>query len=496
MPARRPAVPGSVALVGAGPGDPGLITVRGHVLLRGADVVVYDRLVSETLLASVRADAELIYAGKRPRAHTMTQAEINKLLVARARAGKTVVRLKGGDPFVFGRGGEEAEALARAGVAFEVVPGVTSAVAAPAVAGIPVTHRDIAGSVVIATARVAASPAGDTAVFLMSVERLEEVARALVASGRAPSTPVAVIQDATLPSQRTVVATLRTVAAAARKARIEPPAVVVVGDVVKLREQLGGWDTRPLSGVRVLVTRTREQASELSQILRELGADVVEAPAIRVEPPRSYASVDRAVVALASGLYSWVVFTSANGVRAFAARLAAAGCDARAFAHAKVCAVGPGTAEVLTQIGIVADLVPPKFTTAEIARAFPRGKGRVLLARADEVEPGLDDALERKGWSVDRVVVYRLRRASKLDPKVRRALLAGDVDVVTFASGGTVRAFASLLRAKLPAKTKVVCIGPVTAREARKAGLRVRAVADPHTIPALAVAVLRATGRA
>ncbi|MGZ4209755.1 MAG: uroporphyrinogen-III C-methyltransferase [Actinomycetota bacterium] len=499
--ARARRTPGSVALVGAGPGDPGLITVRGLALLRGADVLVYDRLGAAGLIGFARADAKLIYVGKQPKQHTKTQAEITRILVREARAGRTVVRLKGGDPFVFGRGGEEAEALASAGIPFEIVPGITSAIAGPAAAGIPVTHRDAAASVAIATAHEAPGKAGsridwralagaDTAVLLMGVERLDGVAGALIDAGKPPSTPAAVIQDATLPTMRTVTAPLSRIATAARRAGIRPPAITVVGDVVSLRDALGGWDTRPLSGVRVLVTRTREQASELSAILSELGAEVVEAPAIRIEPPRSFTQLDRAVARVRDGRYDWVVFTSANGVRAFVSRLRAAGADARAFARAWVAAVGSGTAETLASAGIVADLVPPSFTTEAIGKAFPKGKGRVLLARADVVEPGLEDALQAKGWTVERVVAYRLRGQTSMPAGVRAAVLKGEIDVLTFASGGTVRAFMRLLGRKPPRGTKVVCIGPVTAKAARAAGLRVAAVARTHTIPGLVAAVV------
>jgi uroporphyrinogen III methyltransferase/synthase len=368
-----------------------------------------------------------------------------------------------------------------------------------------VTHRDAAASVAIATAHEAPGKAGsridwralagaDTAVLLMGVERLAGVARALIDAGKPASTPAAVIQDATLPSMRTVTAPLSRIAAVAARAGIRPPAITVVGDVVALRDVLGGWDTRPLSGVRVLVTRTREQASELSSILSELGADVVEAPAIRVEPPRSFARFDRAISKVRGGAYDWIVFTSANGVRAFASRLRAAGLDARAFATAKIAAIGPGTADTLGSLGIVADLVPPSFTTEAVGKAFPRGRGRVLLARADVVEPGLDDALAEKGWEVERLVAYRLRGQTSMPAAVRRQVLEGEIDVLTFASGGTVRAFMKLLKGKPPAKTKVVCIGPVTAKAARAAGLRVSAVARTHTIPGLVAAVVDVIG--
>jgi uroporphyrinogen III methyltransferase / synthase len=501
--ASRAKAVGTVYLVGAGPGDPGLITVRGLAMLRSADVIVYDRLGVSSSLLDLAPNAEKIYAGKSARRHAMTQAAMNRLLVSRARRGSSVVRLKGGDPFVFGRGGEEAEALVAAGIPFEVVPGVTSAIAGPAAAGIPVTHRDWAASVAIATAHEAPGKAGsrldwdglaraDTVVLLMGVERLGDAAAALITAGKKRSTPAAVIASATLPSQRTVTAPLSRIAAAAKRAGVSPPAVTVVGDVVRLREVLGGWDTRPLSGVRVLVTRTREQASELSGVLRELGAEVVEAPAIRVEPPRSWTAVDRAITRMRDGRYEWVVFTSANGVRMFFARLRAARLDARAFGGVRVAAVGTGTADALRGFGISPDLIPSTFTTDAIGKAFPRGKGSVLLARADKTEPGLEEALRAKGWTPERVTIYRLRAVARLSPAVRRAVLGGEIDVLTFASGGTVRAFMRLLRAKPPRRVKVAVIGPVTARAAKAAGLRVNAVAREHTIPGLAAAAVAA----
>jgi uroporphyrinogen III methyltransferase/synthase len=314
-------------------------------------------------------------------------------------------------------------------------------------------------------------------------------AEEIIAAGKKPSTPAAVIASATLPSQRTVTAPLSRIAAVAKRAGIEPPAVTVVGDVVRLRDVLGGWDTRPLAGMKVLVTRTREQASELSGVLRELGAEVVEAPAIRVEPPRSWAAVDRAVARLKRGDYAWVVFTSANGVRFFWSRLRG---DARTFGGVRVAAVGTGTADALRVRGIEPDLIPPTYTTEAIGKAFPREKGRVLLARADKTEPGLEERLQSKGWTTERLTVYRLRAVARLVPAVRRAVLDGEIDVLTFASGGTVRAFMRLLRAKPSRRVKIAAIGPVTARVAKEAGLRVDAVAREHTIPGLAAAAVKA----
>jgi uroporphyrinogen III methyltransferase/synthase len=494
----RRSAPGTVTLVGAGPGDPALLTLRGLAALRTADVVVYDRLVSTELLDYAPATAERVYVGKAPRRHARTQAQINRLLISRARSGSSVVRLKGGDPFVFGRGGEEAEALAAARIAFEVVPGVTSAVAGPAVAGIPVTHRGTASSFGVATAHEApgydrldwpALARLDTLVLLMGVERLADVASALIAAGKPRTTPVAVVSEATLPRQRTVVAPLGRIAGVARRAAIAPPAVTIVGDVVKMRESLGGWDTRPLSGRRVVVTRTREQASELAAVLRELGAEVVEAPSIRVAPPRSWAPVDRAAARLDET--DWVVFTSANGVRFFCSRLR----DARAFGRAKVAAIGPGTANALAAFGVRADLIPSSFTTEGVAAVLPLGAGRVLLARADKAEPGLEKAIRGLGWTVERVTAYRLGSVAKLPPGVADAVRAGEVDVLTFASAATVRAFRTMLGGLPPRGVKVACIGPVTAAEARRLGLRVHAVAREHTIPGLAAAAVAAVAR-
>lgn len=500
---------GSVALVGAGPGDPGLITLRGLALIRQADVVLRDRLAPAELLEFMKTGAEDVYVGKRSARHAVGQADINRLLVRLARQGKSVVRLKGGDPYVFGRGGEEAEALAKAGIPFEVVPGVTSAVAGPAAAGIPVTHRDLAASVAIATAHEAPGKAGarldwealarvDTAVLLMGVERLAEAADALIAAGRKGSTPAAVIQDATLPTQRTVAAPLRRIARAAERAGIRAPAVTVVGDVARLREALGGYETRPLHGVRVLVTRAREQASQLSAVLRELGARTTEAPAIVIAPPRSAEPMRRAVRGLAEGRYDWLALSSVNGVEALATALRRARKDARAV-RAKVAAVGSATADALAGIGIRADLVPDTFTTQAVGAAFPRGRGRVLLMRADKADLRLEDALREKGWTVERVVAYRIvdaatanARLRPVEREARAQVRDGDYDVITFASSGTVRAFMRWLRGKPHRRTKIVCIGPVTAATAREAGLRVASVAREHTIPGLAAAVVQA----
>jgi uroporphyrinogen III methyltransferase/synthase len=483
---------GTVFLVGAGPGDPGLLTRRGEELLRRADVVVYDRLASAALLALARAGAELVDVGKAPGRVAMSQEEINELLVARAEAGRTVVRLKGGDPFVFGRGGEEAEACIAANVPFEVVPGVTSAIAAAAYAGIPVTHRRVSTSVTIVTGHEdpskgtndtdwdALARAGGTIVVLMGAGRIDEIAKLLIAAGRDPETPVAAVSWVTRPEQRTIRATLATIGAAG----VEAPSAIVVGDVAAL--DLAWFERRPLFGRRVVVTRAREQASELRTRLEALGAEVVELPSIAID------AVDFTVPDLTA--YSWVVFTSANGVDAFFDRgLAVAGLDARALAPARIAAIGTGTADALARRGVVADLVPERFVAESLLDAFPAPTDvseRVLLARAESARDVLPDGLEHKGYRVDVLAVYRTVAASPdLDDLAR--VRAGDVDVITFTSSSTVTNFCDLV-GDLPEPAPLVAsIGPVTSEAARRRGLHVTVEADPHTIDGLLAAVVR-----
>ncbi|MHB8377227.1 MAG: uroporphyrinogen-III C-methyltransferase, partial [Dehalococcoidia bacterium] len=412
---------GFVSLVGAGPGDPELITVGGAARLAEADVIVYDRLANPRLLALARPGAELIDVGKTPERHTLSQDEINALLVEQARAGRRVVRLKGGDPFVFGRGGEEAEALVAAGLPFEVVPGVTSAVAAPAYAGIPVTHRALASSFAIVTghedpakgdtsidwAKLATGI--DTLVFLMGTARLGEIARRLIDNGRAPTTPAAVIEWGTLSRQRTVTGTLATIDAAVREAGIAPPAVTVVGEVVRLRDGLRWFDTRPLFGKRVLVTRTRQQASDLSRALAAMGAEPVELPTIEIVPNTDAAQLAAALDALKTAAYGWCVFTSANAAGIFLAHLRDAGLDARAFGRTRIAAIGPGTAEALARAGLRADLLPDRFVAEGLLDAFRarvmRGQ-RVLLPRAAGARDALVGGLAAMGAHVEELTLY------------------------------------------------------------------------------------------
>ena len=484
----------TVYLVGAGPGDPGLLTRRGEELLRAADVVVYDRLAPYALLDLARPGAELVDVGKAPGDVVMTQDQINALLVERGTAGLEVVRLKGGDPFVFGRGGEEAEACITAGVPFEVVPGITSAIAAAAYAGIPVTHRRVSTSFTVVTGHEdptkgstdtrwdALAQAGGTLVILMGAGRVEEIAKALITGGRDESTPVAAVRYGTRPDQHTVRATLGTIAAVG----VAAPSAIIVGDVAAL--DFGWFERRPLFGRTVVITRAREQASELRTRLVALGANVLEMPAIRLVP------IDFALPDLST--FGWIVFTSANGVEAFFDRgLVPAGLDARALAPARIAAIGPGTAAALARRGLRADLVPERFVAESLLDAFPAGSAaegspRVLLARAEVARDVLPAGLAAKGYEVEVLSVYRTEPVAP-DPETAARVQSGGVDAITFTSSSTVDNFCDALGAPVPdPQPSVVSIGPVTSETARKRGLRVDVEADPHTIDGLVEALV------
>jgi uroporphyrinogen III methyltransferase/synthase len=497
--------PGVVYLVGAGPGDPGLITVRALELVAGADLILYDRLIGDQVLRSARPDAELVYVGKRPGEAAVEQAEIERRMVEAARSGLSVVRLKGGDPFVFGRGGEEGEALAAAGVEFEVVPGVTAGVAAPAYAGIPVTHREDASAVAFVTGHedpdkgqlaldweaLAGFPG--TLVLYMGVRRLAENAAALIAAGRDPGEPAAAVERGTLPGQRTVSATLGTLAEAVQNEELGAPAVIVVGPVAARREALAWLERRPLSGRRVVVTRARAQASGLADRLRGLGAEVVELPAIRIEPRVGSEEVRKAVNDLHS--YALVCLTSANGVRLLFEAMEEAGLDARALANATVAAIGPGTEAELVAHGIRADVVPERFVAEALAEALadvPVQGRPVLIARAAEAREVLPESLRERGAEVDVVALYETV-AERPDPAAVEAAQAADY--LTFTSSSTVRNLVAALDGRLPEKVRVVSIGPVTSAAAREAGLAVDVEAQRHDIDGLLEALLADAAR-
>jgi uroporphyrinogen III methyltransferase/synthase len=493
---------GMVWLVGAGPGDRGLITVAAAERLATAEVVVYDRLVDPALLKLAPPDAERISVGKEAGHHSLPQDEINALLVAKAREGKRVVRLKGGDPFVFGRGGEEAETLVAAGIPFAVVPGVSSAIAVPAYAGIPLTHRGVASSFAVVTGHEDPSKdesdvdwqklatAVDTIVILMGGANLGDIVERLIAGGRDPSTPVAVIRWGTTSQQRTVHGTLADIAKRVAEAGLTPPVVTVVGQVTTLNQSLRWFDTRPLFGLRVLVTRAEGQATELSTALRELGADPIELPAIEIEPrpdrKRLRATLDR----LDNGGYDWAVFTSANGVDVFFQFLTTDGKDARALGWSRVCAIGPGTAAALARHGIVADLLPERFIAEGIVEALGKQRimgNRILWVRARGARRTLALGLMRLGAEVEELPLYRAVPPREVDAEAMRRLRDGEIDVVTFASPSAVRNLAKMLGGdtSMLAKARIACIGPVTARAARKLGLRVDIEAPEHTVAGL-----------
>jgi len=497
-----------VFLVGAGPGDPGLITVRGLECIRTADVIVYDRLVDSSLLKEARSDAELIYVGKRAGAHTMSQEEINQVLIDNARRGLSVVRLKGGDPFIFGRGGEEALALADAGVDFEVVPGVSSAIAAAAYAGIPVTHRGLCTTLgIVAGHEDPSKPQSavrwdkianglDTIVFLMGAEKLGQIASELVANGRDADTPVAVIEWGTLPRQKTVVGTLANIAENVRAAGLNPPVVIVVGEIVRLREKLRWFDTKPLFGKKILVTRSEDQAEKLSEALRYHGAEPIEFPVIRIEPPSSFAPLDTAIERMCS--YDWLLFTSVNGVSETIKRLAAIGRDVRALAGPKIGAIGPATAQALSQLGIRVDYVPRRFVAEAFCDDFPEdpAKKRILIIRAEEARNVLPEGLAARGAVVSVVAAYKteVNFAVERLGELCKQLEGSEIDVVTFTSSSTVSAFLDLVGsqtvARLPDSVKIACIGPVTASTAREYGLNVHIVAQEYTVDGLVAAIV------
>jgi uroporphyrinogen III methyltransferase/synthase len=488
--------PGKVWLVGAGPGDPGLLTLKGARAIAGCDALVYDALVSRAILSLAPAGCEKIYVGKKAREHTLAQSEIAALLVELARAGKRVVRLKGGDVFVFARGGEEAQALRAAGVPYEIVPGVSSAIAGPAYAGIPVTHRAHNASFSVSTGHEDpikgytsldyAKLAGpkSTTIFLMAMGNLAGITAELRAHGLAGDTPVAIVREATTPRQETLVATLDTIVAEVERTRFAAPAVVVIGSVVNERATSRWFDDHPLFGKRVLITRPLAQADDFALRLWEAGAEPIVAPTIAIGPPDDPAAAERAVTRVRE--YAWVAFTSRNGADAFFARLDAQGRDARAFGDTHVAAIGPKTAEALTERGIRVDFVPDQHVNEAvgdglIARTAPGD--RILIFRAQEARESLPDTLRAAGRSVDVVAAYATH------PVIDQNVAAGvrDADIVTFASASAVKGLIANVpdaATALAGKT-VATIGPITARAARDAGIAVDVVADDFTVDGL-----------
>ena len=498
-----------VYLVGAGPGDPGLLTVRARELLAGCDAVVYDALVNPAILSggTVASAAEMHFVGKRGGESSARQQDIEGLLVRLAREGKRVVRLKGGDPFVFGRGSEEAQVLADAAIPFEIVPGVTAGVAAPAYAGIPVTHRAVATSVTFITGHEdptkgesgtdwsALARTGGTLVLYMGVRRLPEIVSALAAGGMSLETPAAMVEWGTFPRQRTVTATLGTLVDAAREEKVSAPSITVIGDVVALREEIRWFDERPLFGKRVIVTRARIQASQLAARLSSLGADVIEAPAITIEP------LDPAPMRAALGAlreYRWVIFTSRNAVEISWRELLACGLDARALAGLEVVAVGPATADALSECGLVADVMPERYVgegVVEALRARDDVRGtRVLYPKAEGARDVIPAELRAMGAEVDEIPIYRSVPDAAGVSVAREALESGAVDIVTFTSSSTVRYFVESVGLDAARRTRIVSMGPITSETARSMGLEVTAEARHATIDSLVEAVVESAG--
>lgn len=497
---------GRVYLVGGGPGDPGLLTLRGRELLEQAEVVVYDALILPRLLDFAPAAAERIYVGKRAAAHALPQDQINALLVERGRRGQIVVRLKGGDPYVFGRGGEEALALEEAGIAYEEVPGITAGVAAPAYAGIPVTHREVASAVGFITgheaddkddssldwAAIARWPG--TLVFFMGISNLGRICDNLTRHGLRAETPAAVIRYGTTAKQQTVVATVGGLAAAVETAGLKPPALIVVGGVAALHDKLNWFERRPLFRRTVLVTRSREQASALTAQLAALGAEVIEAPTIRIAPPEDATPLRQAARDAAG--FDWIVFTSPNAVEAFFAALDADNRDARALAKCRLCAVGPATATRLAAHGLRADAMPETFNSAAVGAVLAaagdlRGQS-IIWPRADIAPLDLSQELSARGAAVTDVVAYRTIAECPEAEEIKDRLARGEIDWLTFTSSSTAKNLVAAVGAAALAESgaRIASIGPSTSATLRELGLAATVEADPHTPAALVESIL------
>lgn len=497
---------GYVYLVGAGPGDPKLLTIRGSECIARADVLVYDRLASRTLLKLTQPNCEKIYVGKSPEGHTLRQEEINDLLVSKALEGKIVTRLKGGDPFVFGRGGEEAEALIEAGISFEVVPGVTSAIAVPAYAGIPVTHRDLTSSFTVITGHEKPSKdssaiaweslatSGSTLIFLMGMENLRMIAEKLQEHGLPPSTPSGIIQWGTRSEQRVVTGKLEDITELASSQGFTNPAVIIVGEVVSLRDKLKWFENRPLFGQRIIVTRARHQASVLSQAIQDLGGEPLEFPVIEIAEPTDPSRLAEAVQAIKS--FSWLIFTSANGVQAFFAELKHQGKDIRELVGIELAAIGPATKKALEEMGLFTAYIPEEYRAERIAEGLKdkvRYGQKILLARAEDARMVLVEELKRFGAEVWDIPAYKTVLGTADQAELLELLTNKAVDAVTFTSSSTVRNFLQLLEGNTDLLKGVKCfsIGPITSSTAAEMGLTIDSQAEEYTIDGLIKALVQ-----
>ena len=493
---------GKVYLIGAGPGDPGLITVKGLDCVKKAGVIIYDYLANERLLDQRRPDAELIYVGKQGSRHTLPQDQINALIVQKAREGKIVARLKGGDPFIFGRGGEEAEELVDNGITFEVVPGVTSAISAPTYAGIPLTHREHTASVAFVTGHEdptkpeskvhwdkIATGIG-TLVFFMGMKNLQNIVDNLISHGRSPETPVALIQWGTRTDQRVVTGTLSDIVPKVTEAKLGPPAIIVVGEVVRLRQKLNWYESKPFFGKRIIVTRSRDQASAFAEMLIDRGATAIEFPTIDVVPPASWDELDSAVGSIET--FNWLIFTSANAVKFFMERLRNLGKDLRILKGVNICTVGPKTSEALESYGLRSDLIPAEFKAEGVLDALGgvnvRGL-KFLIPRAKIAREIIPDKLRELGADVTVATAYENVKPTADVDRVRKLLEGKKIAAVTFTSSSTVHNFVEILGQKeyksLLNGVAVACIGPVTAKTAEEYGMKINIMPKDYTIPAL-----------
>ena len=496
-------------LVGAGPGDPGLLTLKGKDCLQQADVVLYDHLANPVLLELAPPHAERIYIGRKGRGFYTCQEEINQTILSKAREGKCVVRLKGGDPFVFGRGGEEAEVIAEAGLPYEVIPGVTSAVAVPAYAGIPVTHRTLASTVAFVTGhedpskpesavewpRLASSDG--TLVFLMGMKNLPHIVERLLQEGKDPLTPVALVRWGTYPRQQTVVGTLVNIVDRAQAEAMDPPTVIIIGEVVTLRDRLNWFESRPLFGKGVLVTRPRKQAPALTTLLTAYGAEAIECPTLDIVPPDDWTDMDKAIEALPT--FQWLILTSVNGVRAWMERIRFNDFDCRRLAGLRVCCIGPGTAHEMEQWGVKADYVPKVFQAEgliELLKEVGIAGQRILIPRAKVAREILPDELRALGATVEVVTAYRAVAPDTSIKDLKERFRQRQIHYLTFASSSTVRNFCQLFdsqeeRRELMEGATVACIGPITAQTVQEQGMSVGLVASQNTIPALVESIVR-----
>jgi len=498
---------GKVYLVGAGPGDPKLITLKGYESIKKADVIVYDRLAHPSLLNHAREDAEKIYVGKLPDRHTLQQEEINLLLVHKALEGKIVTRLKGGDPSIFGRVGEEAQELAKNKVPFEIVPGITSAIAVPAYAGIPVTHRDFTSSFAIVTGHEdptknesninwdKISTATGTIVFLMGIANIKLIKDKLIENGRSKDTPAAVIRMGTRIEQQTVVGTLENIDQKVKESGITSPALIIIGEVVKLREELMWFENKPMFGKRVLVTRARNQASELSSMIEDLGGEAVEFPVIKIVPPSDTIVYNNAIKQLDT--YDWAIFTSVNGVKSFYDKLKEKNIDIRTMSKARIAAIGPKTAELLEEKGLIVDILPSEFRAEGLLESLKgqlKAGQKVLLPRADIAREILPKTLRELGLEVVEIDAYETKIDAENKDEIIEMLKEKSIHIITFTSSSTVKNFVESIKGesleKLLEGVTLASIGPVTTKTAEDLGLKVAITASEYTIHGLVDAIL------